>query len=61
MKELTDEQLEIAVGNYVDSMDMDTILDIVYSNIYKYFSESADEEETLEFVSTFAPEDTDNE
>ena len=57
MKEFTDEQLEIAVGNYIDGLDMDTIVGIVYLDLYEYFRKRADVEETLEFISAYAPED----
>jgi len=44
------DNLEIAVENYVDSMDMDTLIAEVQNSVLQYYQHNADTEEVMHFI-----------
>jgi hypothetical protein len=44
------DNLEIAVENYVDSMDMDTLITEVQNSVLQYYQHNADTEEVMHFI-----------
>ena len=56
MPEYTDEQIEKAVDNLIDSWDMGSIIEMVYEDRLHYFLHHADQEERSELIQDFGDE-----
>ena len=52
MKNYSDEKIEHAVENLVDSWDMETIIEFVYQDRLHYFLHHADKEEIEELINS---------
>ena len=57
MPEYTDEQIEKAVDNLIDSWDMGSIIEMVYEDRLHYFLHHADQEEISELIQDFTDGD----
>tara|TARA_Y100000310_G_C19979277_1_gene489017 strand:- start:78 stop:263 length:186 start_codon:yes stop_codon:yes gene_type:complete len=57
MPEYTDEKIEKAVDNLIDSWDMGTIIEMVYEDRLHYFLHHADQEEISELIQDFTDGD----
>jgi len=57
MPEYTDEQIEKAVDNLIDSWDIGTIIEMVYEDRLHYFLHHADQEEISELIQDFTDGD----
>ena len=44
------DKLEQAIMRFVDAMDMDGLVSYVSADLWEYYTESADEEEALQFI-----------
>ena len=53
----TDEQIEKAVDNLIDSWDMDTLINSAYDDWLHYYLHNADQEEVSELLQEFGEED----
>ena len=53
VKKYTDEQVEKAVDNLIDSWDMDTLVDFAHADRLHYFLHHADQEEIKMLVQDF--------
>ena len=56
MPEYTDEQIEKAGDNLIDSWDMGSIIEMVYEDRLHYFLHHADQEERSELIQDFGDE-----
>lgn len=50
MRVEVEDKLEQAIMRFVDAMDMDGLVSYVSADLWKYYRESADEEEALQFI-----------
>ena len=53
----TDEQIEKAVDNLIDSWDIDTLINSAYDDRLHYYLHNADQEEVSELLQEFGEED----
>ena len=53
MPEYTDEQIEKAVDNLIDSWDIDSLINFAYDDRLHYFLHDADQNETEMLVQDF--------
>jgi len=49
MRHLED-RLAAAVNNYVDDLPLDTLIELVYNDLWHYYRKCADEEEVKTFI-----------
>ena len=56
----TEEQIEKAVDNLIDSWDIDTLVNFAYDDRLHYFLHSADQEEIKMLVQDFGSEEYNN-
>ena len=56
MKHLED-KLEEAIMRFVDAMDIDNLVSYVSADLWEYYTESADEEEALQFIDNMELDD----
>ena len=49
-------KLEAAVSRWVDSLDMNTIVGIVYEQTLTYYLDNADKEEVEDFIEAYGEE-----
>jgi len=45
-----EDKLEEAITKWTDSLDIDQLINYVQEDLWAYYTESADEEEALEFI-----------
>ena len=57
MKIETENKLEQAIMRYVDSLDMEGLVNYATSDLWEYYKNSADEEEALSFIDEMEIED----
>jgi hypothetical protein len=57
MKIETENKLEQAIMRYVDALDMEGLVNYVTSDLWEYYTNSADEEEALSFIGEMEIED----
>jgi trans-aconitate methyltransferase len=50
---MDEDKLEAAVSRWVDSLDMDAIVNIVYEQALTYYLDRADKEEVEEFIEAY--------
>jgi len=55
----TNEKLERAIDRYVDGLDMDTVLSMVWSDMWEYYSRTASRDEVLDFIVSMQVTDKD--
>ena len=50
MRGEVEDKLEEAIMRFVDAMDIDNLVSYVSADLWEYYTESADEEEALQFI-----------
>ena len=50
MRVEVEDKLEEAIMRFVDAMDIDNLVSYVSADLWEYYTESADEEEALQFI-----------
>ena len=59
MDKNTENKLELAVIQWVDGADMDTLVEMVTDHMWQYYRKSADLDEVLEFIDSMQVIDED--